>query len=330
MSSIEWNHTYSFLETYIKYTKGELKLDPDFQRDLCWSKTNQNDFIDSILNGFKNNNQPLIRHIDLWKNNNKLHVIDGQQRLHTLFDFYEEEGYFKERSFNKLDENTKKKFNGMTIHYFLIKGTLEEAESYFITLNKGMPLRPQEIRRNMQSPVRNISKNIIKHKLFDKESGYVTKNRRFEHHNIADCIVLFFHKNSYNMRKDILKNLYDTAPENFPKKTIEEISNFLDYVYRGVISLDSKVSLQRHLARRDFAILHYLFTSYKKRNPAEKFIKAYFDITIRIKKLNSKEISDPKNLYGQLRKNFASGSTNSERIKDICKIYKVLMDEALL
>jgi hypothetical protein len=334
MNDIEYQNTLTFRDIYEKKQTRKLILDPDFQRSRCWSKKTQVDFMERVLNTLNRDKKFILTHIDFWNKNDIFYVLDGQQRLSTLIDFYQGKGIFKKKSFANLEEPFQKLFNDIIIHYYEYHyGTEKEAREKFVLLNIGNPLRPQEIRKNMDSPVRLLSKRITDHSLFD--SLYVTINGRSEHRNIADCLVLFVHTQTYNMRKDRLKELYQNAQsnKNFPKEEIfQEITKFLDYLLKGLVSLGVDITSRRRLKKRDFAVLYYLYDSYGNDLPKkEKFVKAYFDITTKSqsRNLTKAEKENLKNPYAKLCALVRSGSTDNQ-IEEICAIYKSLMDKELV
>lgn len=65
-----------------KYKKGNISLQPDFQRHFVWDKKKASSLIESILLGFP---LPLIYLSE--EEDGKLIVIDGQQRLTSIFAF---------------------------------------------------------------------------------------------------------------------------------------------------------------------------------------------------------------------------------------------------
>ena len=135
---------------------------PSFQRSYVWKIRQASRFIESLLLGLPVPGVFFSRE----KNTEKLLVIDGQQRLLTLFYFYEGEFAGKKKVFalegvqqefegkNKktLSEEKKRKLNDAIIHATIIKQDVpseDESSIFFIfeRLNTGgMILAAQEIR----------------------------------------------------------------------------------------------------------------------------------------------------------------------------------------
>lgn len=90
------------LKLYNQIKNGELILRPFFQRKLVWKKNHKYHFIETIL---KNYPFPEIYiatgSMDRKNLTSTDWVVDGQQRLSTIYDYISGEGDFKEQSFIK-------------------------------------------------------------------------------------------------------------------------------------------------------------------------------------------------------------------------------------
>lgn len=78
--------TYTSFDLFAWYEQGELELSPKFQRRPVWSVAARSYFLDSLLCGFPV--PPIhIRVLGQSLRAGRREIIDGQQRLRTLFDF---------------------------------------------------------------------------------------------------------------------------------------------------------------------------------------------------------------------------------------------------
>ena len=77
---------FSAFQLFRKYKQGLIKLDPEFQREgNVWSPKQKSELIESVIIGI-----PLpILYIKEDKSGNWI-LIDGRQRLSTIFDFLED------------------------------------------------------------------------------------------------------------------------------------------------------------------------------------------------------------------------------------------------
>jgi uncharacterized protein with ParB-like and HNH nuclease domain len=139
------------VELYEKYRKGELQLQPFFQRNLVWTKKAKSQFIESILL-----NLP-ISEVYLYEDESgRLSVIDGQQRLSTIFHFIDSkfslEGLEKLYQLNgkNIDFDKKIAFENSYIYYVKMDKTVsrEEIIDTYSRINRyTVNLNAQELRR---------------------------------------------------------------------------------------------------------------------------------------------------------------------------------------
>lgn len=150
--------------------EGELNLQPDYQRKFVWNKKTMSKFIESLLLSIP------IPTIFLSENpDDTYEVIDGQQRLTTIFAFmkskleetYEENLHYKLKSievlsltgletlreynnktYNDLESNIQRKFNNVSLPVVIIKKDSTEDIKYdiFSRINSGsVKLNNQEL-----------------------------------------------------------------------------------------------------------------------------------------------------------------------------------------
>lgn len=166
--------SFSVFELHRRWTLGELRLQPEFQRELVWAEEKQVKLVESVLARIP---LPVIY---LAEGGDKLDVVDGQQRLTTLFAFME--GRFAEKHathairrrgadpgqgrpfelrklalmtehegqrFETLDPKARRRFEDTQLLCFVLSGETSPQAKFqiFGRLNEGTtPLNPQEIR----------------------------------------------------------------------------------------------------------------------------------------------------------------------------------------
>lgn len=165
---------FSIFELHRRWQQGHLRLQPDFQRAFVWSEEKQIKLVESVLALIP---LPVIYLSDDGEN---LEVVDGQQRLTTLFAFMEgrfadadalevvrrrgtEPGQgrmfelrglrlldeLKRQSFEKLDPKIRRKFEETQLTCFVLHPSTSPMAKFelFERINEGtIPLNPQEIR----------------------------------------------------------------------------------------------------------------------------------------------------------------------------------------
>ncbi|GHB68926.1 DUF262 domain-containing protein [Persicitalea jodogahamensis] len=101
-------------DIYESINSGRLILRPDFQRKFVWTSDHQEDFIDTILNGYPFPEIYVSQgEIDLQFLKTTRNVIDGQQRLTTIKKYIEgdhEKKFTKILKYDQLTEDQKKGF----------------------------------------------------------------------------------------------------------------------------------------------------------------------------------------------------------------------------
>jgi hypothetical protein len=133
---------------------------PDFQRDYVWEKKQSDRFIESLLLGLPVPGIFLARE----PNSKRLLVLDGQQRLRTLQDFYR--GIFRGKEFvlehvqerfrglkyETLDEDDRRRMDDAILHATVVRQddpSEDQSSIYFLfeRINTGgTTLAPQEVR----------------------------------------------------------------------------------------------------------------------------------------------------------------------------------------
>lgn len=187
-----WGADYSFRELISMYEDGDL-VKPELQRKYVWGKPEASRFIDSILLGLP------IPSIFLAKtDNNKMLIVDGYQRLMTVYDYMRgiwsgDDKVFKlsnipdkinERwkgnAFTELTETEQRKIKTTTIHAIIFeqKSPRDGDTSLFQIFERintsGKTLMPQEIRNcvyqgELNSLLFELNKNIQWRILFGRE-----------------------------------------------------------------------------------------------------------------------------------------------------------------
>jgi Protein of unknown function DUF262 len=165
---------FSIYELHHRWTQGFVRLQPEFQREMVWTEDKQIKLVESVLARIP---LPVIYLAD---DGDTLDVVDGQQRLTTLFAFIE--GRFAERDapeairrkgddlteghpfvlrnltlmkelnkkrFDTIEPKTRRLFEQTQLTCFVLQANTSPQAKFqiFGRLNEGTtPLNPQEIR----------------------------------------------------------------------------------------------------------------------------------------------------------------------------------------
>lgn len=113
---------FSLYELFRKYNKGKVIYEVNFQRNEVWETKQKYELIESILMGlplpifyFKQSEDEYI-------------VVDGKQRLSTLFSYFRNE--FALKNLRILSELNGKKFEDLTGEYSIYQSQLEDYQIY--------------------------------------------------------------------------------------------------------------------------------------------------------------------------------------------------------
>jgi len=288
-------------ELYDMYQHGTLILQPFFQRNLVWTDKAKSQFIESILL-----NLP-ISEVYLYEDERGvLSVIDGQQRLSTVFNFLDKK--FKLRGLDKLVEldgqdatfERVKEIKDFIIHYVKIHSNVNRAEiiDTYSRINRyTVNLNAQELRRATysESDFLKLSEELAQLEFF--QYGRFFTERKRERMNDVEFIseLLACQLDGIQDKKNGLDNFYsnymeiddyDRIKAEF-ESTIDEIElvfTFSDYFIDEKKKYDGSnpaknLGITRYRQQADFYSMFYLFTKLKEEgigldtNAKEMFLK---------------------------------------------------------
>lgn len=137
-------------------TKGNIDLQPSFQRRSAWDDIRKSKLIESMIVGIP---VPSIVLAENKERKGRFIVIDGKQRLVSINDFYKEEFKLKKleirpdlnnKSYSELPEEDREFLDNNTFRSTLIRNWVDDDFLYtiFYRLNSGsLALSPQELRK---------------------------------------------------------------------------------------------------------------------------------------------------------------------------------------
>jgi hypothetical protein len=170
---------FSIYELFRKYKKQQLILEVDFQRNAVWGYKQKCELIESILMGL-----PLPIFYLKQQNNSTYVVVDGKQRLSTLFEFLS--NGFPLKSLKILTFLNGRKFKDLSGEFGIYQSQLEDYQVYshiilpptpdkilfdiFDRVNRGgTKLNKQEIRNALyHGRGLNMITNITESKIFEE------------------------------------------------------------------------------------------------------------------------------------------------------------------
>lgn len=217
----------------------KINIRPEYQRGAVWSRAQKQLLIDSILHDLD------IPKIYLREVNDGFYeeeVVDGQQRLLAIWEFYEnsyplskdcDPANGKEVAglkFEALDEDIKDLFEAYELSVVILRqSTKEDVEEMFLRLQNGTSLNAAEKRNAMPGDMKLFVRELAKHPFFDK-CGFT--NYRFAYDHVAAQMALSeLHGGICNLKNTDLEKLYkdnETFDANSAKaKKIKRVLDFL-------------------------------------------------------------------------------------------------------
>jgi hypothetical protein len=192
--------------------RASIDFEPPYQRKgRLWSPQDKGFLIDSIINGF---DIPKLYLADFQYGDSSLNerhlpyaIIDGKQRLETVFEFFDNQ--FTLNADFRLRENPNLKLGGLSLKdlrhsyraiadefenfSFDIMSVVAEDErdvnELFVRLNRSKPLTGAEVRNAIFGPVTDVIRRLTEHVVFGESIRFST--RRAGDQNAAAKILLF-------------------------------------------------------------------------------------------------------------------------------------------
>ena len=280
---------------YQEWKDGDLVIDPSFQRNYVWNKQKASNLIESIL---LNIPLPIIFTATT---NGKEEVIDGQQRLTSIFSFLD--GRFPDgtnfklttklkilakeiggKSFTQLEKEYQKTLKKYPLFLVSISEESQEEVKFemFERLNTNITsLNAQELRNCLY---RSAYNSMLKILATDKDFQYIlnkpTYKRRMQDVELVLMFCAFHNTNHEHYRKSLAQTLndemrnnkifsqekLDTLEKQF-KKSVQLIKHIWGKDAFGIYSIDEKtkkISLSKNFNQGLFQILTYWFIPYEK------------------------------------------------------------------
>lgn len=240
----------------------------EFQRSgLIWPKYKQEKLIDSIIKNLS------IGLLFLKKRGKKYEVLDGQQRLKTIYKFVkgtlntsaEFTPEFPNKSYKDLKKDKRRfpDFRAFKVYYTLVvSGAEQEVSDIFLRLQEGMPLNMPEKLNAILGEMRNFIVDVSKHSIFKCTS---ISNHRFSHRHLAAQIALLELSTNFetqlfpDLRLKDLSQMYEKYELEIPRGLHKRIHGALNLLNK-ILSKDAKV-----IRKKSDLPLIYILTSYLRK-----------------------------------------------------------------
>ncbi len=226
--------------------KKRIDTSPDYQRPLVWTLSQRQLLIDTLLRGF---DVPKLYWRRVAVNPDRWEVVDGQQRLHAIWDFYADiyalaadaEPINGEKiaglRYSELPDDVRSKLDEYSLDVMILEDTDEEdARELFQRLQNGTTLKAAEKRNAMSGSMRDLVHELAHHEFLGR-CGFV--NRRFDFDQVvAQMLLLEFAHGPCEIGDQELRRAYsDYADFDFERgqgrQTADRLRRVLGFLGRA-------------------------------------------------------------------------------------------------
>lgn len=281
--------------------KSQINTNPDYQRPSVWTKSQKQLLIDTILRDYD------IPKIYLHKrDNNTFDVIDGQQRIRTIWSFYNNEFALAKdaddvngcvianKKYSELPIEITTIIDSYTLDFVILDNPNEdEIREMFLRLQNGTSLKAQEKRNAMPGNMRNFVKKVAKHDFFNKVNF---TNSRFTYDLIAaQMCLLSINKKICNIKdKDLNTMYFENAAFDEHSQEAKNIFRVLDYL--NTMFPTKAPELKRYSVISLFILIMEMMPNYdirkREKELASWFIE--FEAQRALDEQKAPEMQDPK------------------------------------
>ena len=213
---------------------------PDWQRQEVWDRPKKQQLIDSILRGWR---LPKFYFVRVSDDPEQYEVVDGQQRLTAIFDFFDNQLPLSAKAaeefggpfYKNLPSTVSDRFDDFQIQFDIIEeGDEKDIKEFFQRLQQGLQLSSSERLNAVHSKLRDFAKKVAKHQFF--QSKVAIADRRYAHFDIVSKIAAIEIEGiDAGLRYDDLKQLFESQ-SGFPPRSkvgqrLTETFDFLNAMF---------------------------------------------------------------------------------------------------
>lgn len=210
---------------------------PDWQRGEVWDKAKKQELIDSILRGWK-----LPKFYFVKTSGDEYEVLDGQQRLRTIYEFFSNElplteasaREFGGRLYKDLSQRSSDAFDDFEIEYDEIEDASEaQLKQFFQRLQAGLPLTSSEKLNAVHSKLRDFCRKTSQHSFFREKVSF--PDTRYAHFDVvAKAAAVEIDGLAAGLRFEDIRAVFDSN-NNFSaaSATAKRIKSSLDFLDRA-------------------------------------------------------------------------------------------------
>lgn len=213
---------------------------PDWQRDEVWQDGKKQQLIDTILRNWK---LPKFYFVKTNDEPEEFEVVDGQQRLTAIFEFFDNEiplaaqsaKDFGAKFYRDLPSDISDGFDDFEIEYDEIsEATEEELKNFFQRLQQGLPLTSSEKLNAVHSALRDFCRSMVEHSFFKTKIRF--SDKRYAYFDVASKVAAIEIEGlETGLRFDDIKEIFvgqaRFSEKSAAAKRIIETLDFLDRAF---------------------------------------------------------------------------------------------------
>lgn len=212
---------------------------PEWQRQEVWSRSKQQNLIDTILRGWK---LPKFYFLRISNELEEYEVVDGQQRLVAIWDFFDNElplspvsaEKFNATLYKDLPDSLQDQFDDYEIEFDEIQNASdEEVKEFFQRLQAGLPLTSSEKLNSMHSNLRDFVAKLSRHPFF--KNKVTVSDKRYGHFDIvAKAVAIEIDGLEVGTRFDDLQAVFESQANFSSNSTIgKRLSETVTYLNKA-------------------------------------------------------------------------------------------------
>lgn len=272
---------------------GTIVPQPEFQRRLVWSQKHKNAFIRTILDGFPFPEVYFASgEVDLDGGEGNTLIVDGQQRLTTIFEYFNGSDSLNRESdirpYSALSEVEKSEFlNYDVVVRDLGALSLDDIKQVFLRINStAYAVNPMEVANaRYDGAIKKFGQEIAELRIFEEKNIFTDNDvRRMNDVRLALTIIISLHSGYFN-RDEALEEYLSEFNDEFPdaqdiKQRFLDTSEVLENcdldrrnrVWKKTDFLTAVVEIDRFLQRglvADIDTLRAIFSLFTEANPQD-------------------------------------------------------------
>lgn len=262
-----------------------LWLNPEYQRESVWTRSQKQLLIDSLLREI---DIPKLYFRETTHAGYKFEVVDGQQRLRTIFEYFSSDFELQDDAdsvesiaiagckMTDLHTDIQMKLRDTQLDVVVMTAdyTDDDIEEIFLRLQNGTPLNAQEKRRALPGNMRRVVQKLSRHKFFELLCGF--SSRRFAYEDaVAKTLHLLLAGAITDIRGNSIRRTYEAYRDiKESNQTVSILNRAYEFMLRA-FSKKAKPKFKKYAAISMPYLVAELLETYNINEFQSEFARAY-------------------------------------------------------